>query len=158
MIGARFRGSRDRNGYGILCGQGGTTPTEASTRTKEAAAAAEKTKKKSSKSSSKSSAGGDSGSLSVAQQNAVRSAESYLSFTAFSRSGLIGQLEFEGYSTHDATAAVDSLDIDYDEQAAKAAKNYLDLMGFSRSGLIDQLVFEGYTREQATYGVDQTGL
>src|SRR5699024_10365859 len=37
--------------------------------------------------------------LSVSQQNAVRSAESYLRFTAFSRQGLIDQLEYEGYST-----------------------------------------------------------
>lgn len=99
-----------------------------------------------------------SGSMTVAQENAVRSASNYLDFTAFSRSGLIGQLEFEGYSTEDATVAVDSLDVDYDQQAAKAAKNYLDFTGFSRQGLIDQLVFEGYTQEQATYGVDQTGL
>lgn len=58
----------------------------------------------------------------------------------------------------DATAAVDSLDVDYNEQAAKAAENYLEFTGFSRSGLIEQLVFEGYMQEQATYGVDQTGL
>lgn len=67
-------------------------------------------------------------------------------------------MEFEGYSSEDATAAVDSLDIDYNEQAALAAQNYLDFSGFSRSGLIEQLVFEGYTQEQATYGVDQAGL
>ena len=88
----------------------------------------------------------------------MKAAGNYLDFSAFSRSGLIGQLEFEGYSTEDATSAVDSLDVDYDEQAAKAAQNYLDFSAFSRAGLIDQLVFEGYTQEQATYGVDQTGL
>ena len=56
------------------------------------------------------------------------------------------------------TFAVDSLDVDYNEQAAKSAESYLDNMSFSRSGLIEQLEFEGYTTEQATYGVDQTGL
>ncbi len=94
----------------------------------------------------------------MAQANAVESAESYLDFTAFSRTGLIEQLEFEGYSTDDATFAVDSLDIDYKEQAAKSARDYLDFTSFSRSGLIEQLMFEGYTEEQATYGVDQVGL
>ena len=99
-----------------------------------------------------------SGSMTVPQENAVRSARSYLDFTAFSRSGLINQLEFEGFSTADATTAVDSLDVDYNEQAAKSAQSYLEFTGFSRSGLIDQLMFEGFTQEQATYGVDQTGL
>ncbi|MBB5750148.1 Ltp family lipoprotein [Micrococcus sp. TA1] len=94
----------------------------------------------------------------VSQQNALRSAENYLDFTAFSRPGLIDQLEFEGYSTADATWAVDRLTVDWKEQAVKSAANYLDFTSFSRQGLIDQLVFEGFTAEQATYGVDQTGL
>ena len=79
-------------------------------------------------------------------------------FTNFSRSGLIEQLEYEGYSNAHATAAVDGLDIDYDEQAAKQAQSYLDLTGFSRSGLIDQLMYEGYTASQAEAGVDAVGL
>ena len=76
---------------------------------------------------------------------------------AFSRKGLIEQLEFEGYSTEAATIAVDSLGVDWNEQAAKCAENYLDLMSFSRSGLIDQLIFEGFTREEAEYGVSAVG-
>lgn len=96
--------------------------------------------------------------MSPGQRNAVRQAESYLEFTAFSRSGLIKQLEFEGYSAEDATFAVDKVAPDWNEQAAKKAQDYLDLSAFSRSGLIDQLEFEGFTTEQATYGVDQVGL
>lgn len=92
------------------------------------------------------------------QKNAARAAENYLSFAPFSRSGLIEQLEFEGYSTADATHGVDSQNADWNAQAAKAAQNYLDMTAFSRSGLIEQLEFEGYTREQATYGADQAGL
>jgi colicin import membrane protein len=94
----------------------------------------------------------------VSQQNAVRSAEDYLDFTAFSRTGLINQLEFEGYSTADATRAVDRVTVNWNEQAAKSAANYLDFTSFSRQGLIDQLVFEGFTAAQAKYGVSQTGL
>lgn len=71
---------------------------------------------------------------------------------------MIGQLEFEGYSTEDATSVVDALNVDWKEQAAKATRDYLDLMPFSRSGLIEQLEFEGYSREQAQYGVTQAGL
>lgn len=97
-------------------------------------------------------------SMTMAQQNAVRAAENYLDFSGFSRTGLIEQLEFEDYSTEDATMAVDSLDIDYNAEAAESAQNYLEFSAFSRQGLIEQLMFEGYTAEQATYGVDQTGL
>ena len=38
--------------------------------------------------------------FSLEQKNAVKKAESYLSFSSFSREGLIDQLEFEGF-THD---------------------------------------------------------
>ena len=96
--------------------------------------------------------------LTAGQRNAVRSASDYLDYTAFSRQGLIEQLEFEDYSTEDATFAVDYISPDWNEQAAKSAEIYLDYSAFSRQGLIDQLMFEGYTRAQAEYGVDQAGL
>lgn len=92
------------------------------------------------------------------QENAIRSADDYISFSAFSKTGLIEQLEFEGYSKEDATFAVNSLRVNWKEQAAKSAEDYLEYSGFSRSGLIEQLEFEGFTREQAEYGVTQAGL
>ncbi len=96
--------------------------------------------------------------LTRAQENAIGQAEDYLDFGAFSRSGLIEQLEFEGYSKKDATFAVGYIKVDWNEQAAKKAEEYLDFQNFSRSGLIEQLEFEGFTTKQATYGVNQTGL
>ena len=95
--------------------------------------------------------------LAIAQfgvDGARRSAERYLAVAAFSRDGLIDQLGFEGFARSDATAAVDALDVDWNDQAARSARAYLDVASFSRTGLIDQLVFEGFTRAQATYGVD----
>ncbi|MBD5785098.1 Ltp family lipoprotein [Cellulosimicrobium terreum] len=98
----------------------------------------------------------------VAQQNAYQSAVDYLDYTAFSRSGLVDQLEFEEFSTADAEFAVARLEaeggVDWNEQAAASAADYLDYTSFSRSGLIDQLLFEGFTAEQAEYGVSKTGL
>ena len=96
--------------------------------------------------------------LTRAEENAIQTAKDYLDFTAFSRSGLIDQLEFEGFTTAEATLAVDYLDVDWNEQAWLMAEDYLDFTSFSRSGLIDQLEFEGFTKEQATYGVDKAGL
>ena len=93
----------------------------------------------------------------IGQINAIASAESYLQFAAFSREGLIEQLEFEDYSKEDAEYAVDSLKVDWNEQAAKSAEAYLDTAAFSKQGLIDQLVFEGFTKEQAAFGVKAVG-
>ena len=94
----------------------------------------------------------------VSQENAIESAKSYLDFSAFSKSGLIDQLKFEGYSKADARFAVNHISVNWNEQAARSAKAYLDYGSFSRQGLIDQLKVEGFTTQQAIYGVNTTGL
>ena len=94
----------------------------------------------------------------MSQSQAVRKAEDYLSFTAFSKSGLVDQLKFEGFSNADATYAVGKVDVNWKEQAAKKAEDYLSMTSFSRSGLIDQLKFEGFTTQEATHGVNAVGL
>ena len=94
----------------------------------------------------------------VAQENAIASAESYLDTMSFSESGLIDQLRFEKFSAADAKFAVNHITVDWNEQAAKYAKSYLEYSSFSRQGLIDQLEFEGFTTQQATYGVNEAGL
>ena len=62
-------------------------------------------------------------------------------------------MQFEGFSTADATYAVDAVTVDWNEQAALKAKEYLDQQSFSRSGLQEQLEFEGFTPAQAAHGV-----
>ena len=93
----------------------------------------------------------------MGQKNARKKAESYLRFSAFSREGLIDQLEYEGFTNEDSVYAVDKLNVDWNEQAAKKAESYLDFSSFSRDGLIDQLEYEGFTYEQAVYGVEAVG-
>jgi hypothetical protein len=90
----------------------------------------------------------------VSQQNAVRKAESYLRSSAFSRSGLISQLEFSGFNSADATYAADSLGTNWSNQAIKKAESYLRSSAFSRSGLISQLKFSGFSEADATLGTD----
>jgi TM2 domain-containing membrane protein YozV len=102
-------------------------------------------------------------SLTGPQNNAVRSANSYLSLKGFSRDGLIGQLSSpygDGYSVADATAAVNSLSVDWNEHAARSAQQYLSMKGFSCNGLIEQLSSDfgdKYTNSQASYGAGQAG-
>ena len=102
------------------------------------------------------------------QEQAIKSAKSYLEYSAFSRQGLIDQLSSEygeKFPIEDATYAVDYLEstgqVDWNEQAAKSAANYLAYSSFSRQGLIDQLSSEygeKFTPEQAEYGVTKAGL
>lgn len=94
----------------------------------------------------------------ISQKNALKSAKSYLSFSAFSYNGLIKQLEYEEYSHEDAVYAVDNCGADWNEQAVKSAKSYLSFSSFSKNGLIKQLEYEGFTHEQAVYGAEQNGL
>lgn len=101
--------------------------------------------------------------LTGSQNNAVRSANQYISMSGFSRSGLIQQLSSDagdGYSVTDATIAVDSLNVDWSQQAVRSANQYLSMTGFSCKGLIQQLsssAGDEYTVKQATYGAQQAG-
>jgi uncharacterized protein YecT (DUF1311 family) len=97
------------------------------------------------------------------QKNAVRAAQSYLNISAFSRDGLIEQLSSQagnGFNINDATKAVDSLNVDWNQEAVKSAKQYLQMMGFSCSGLIQQLSSRAgakFTEKQATFGAQRAG-
>ena len=75
--------------------------------------------------------------MTMGQRNALQSAQSYLEYSAFSRSGLIEQLEFEGYSTEDATFAVDNCGANWTEQAEKSAQSYLEYSAFSQQYMKD---------------------
>ena len=96
--------------------------------------------------------------LTAEQENAIGTAEDYLAYAAFSRSGLIDQLKYEGYSKAAAAFAVDHITVNWKEQAYLMAKSYLDYTHFSRSGLISQLKYEGFSTKEATYGVTKAGL
>lgn len=104
--------------------------------------------------------------ISTAHQQALTSAKNYLSDgQGFSRNGLIQQLTSsygDGFSTADATWAVDHADADWNAQAVISAKSYMsDGQGFSRQGLIDQLTSSygsGFTQAQAVYAANSVGL
>lgn len=101
--------------------------------------------------------------ISGPKANAIRSAKQYLSFSGFSRDGLISQLSSDagdGYEIADATFAVDSLNNNWDNEAVRSAKQYLSFSGFSCEGLIEQLssiAGDKYTLGQATFGAQKAG-
>ena len=100
-----------------------------------------------------SSAGSDGHTPTFGEQNALETAYQYLDYTAFSYTGMIDQLEFEGYTHSEAVYAADNCGAVWDQQAVKMARQYLDYSSFSRSELKEQLEFEGFTSEQAEYAV-----
>ncbi len=89
----------------------------------------------------------------VSQSNARKKGASYLKYSAFSRSGLIKQLEFEDYTNDDATYGADAQKADWNAQAVIKGASYLKTSSFSRSGLVKQLVFEGFTDTESEFGV-----
>lgn len=96
-------------------------------------------------------------SLPLGTRNALKSAKSYLSHSSFSHDGLIGQLEYEGYTKEEATYAADNCGADWMEQAVKCAQSYIDHSSFSKKELLEQLKYEGFTDEQAKHGVEAVG-
>jgi hypothetical protein len=100
----------------------------------------------------------------VAQRNALRSAQSYIDLSGFSRKGLMGQLTSkagEGFSRADATYGVKHVKVDWNDEAVESAKSYLEFSSFSRAGLINQLessAGSGFTHKQAVYAVKKVGL
>ena len=94
----------------------------------------------------------------ISQNNAVKKAKAYLSYSAFSYDGLVNQLEYEKFSHLDAVYGVDKSGANWNEQAAKKAKDYMSYSSFSRGSLIDQLKYEKFTQEQAEYGANAVGI
>lgn len=93
----------------------------------------------------------------LSQKNALRSAKNYISMMGFSYTGLIQQLEFEGYPHEDAVYGADNCNADWFAEAAESAQNYINLMPMSKEELINQLEFEGFTSEQAEHGAQAVG-
>lgn len=91
--------------------------------------------------------------ITAGERNALDKAYKYLNSSAFSKSGLMEQLEYEGFTKSEAKYAVNNCGANWKEQASKKAAQYLRSQSFSRSGLIEQLEYEGFTSKQARYGV-----
>jgi hypothetical protein len=102
--------------------------------------------------------------MTAGETEAVAQANEYLSNMAFSRQGLIAQLDspYGGqFSVADATYAADHIGADWNTEASQAAKQYLSNMAFSYNGLVQQMdsPYGGqFTLAQAEYGAHAAGL
>jgi hypothetical protein len=100
----------------------------------------------------------------VAQQNAIESAQSYVDGQSFSEKGLLKQLTSdygEGFAKADALFAIKRIKVDWNAEAVEAAKSYLESGSFSRKSLLKQLTSDygdQFTQAQAAQAVKAVGL
>ena len=97
----------------------------------------------------------DYSALDYESQNCYDQAMSYLDFMAFSRNGLIQQLQHDGYTDQAISNALDLLEkyyVSWDIEAVKKAQEYMETFSFSQQRLYEQLIHDGFTEEQANYG------
>lgn len=84
---------------------------------------------------------------------AAQRAGDLIELTAFTRSGLIAQLEAEGFSRRDAEAGVDSLNIDWIRAAAVYAYDHpFEFLLASDEQAVAKLQVAGFSRLEATQG------
>ncbi len=96
--------------------------------------------------------------LNSIQSEARDLAASYLQDGIHSRASLIEDVVAAGYRETDAAAAIDSLKVDWNDQAVQAAEIYVEKFEFTRTGLIAQLEVDGFESHQAQYGAAAVGL
>lgn len=105
----------------------------------------------------------DRSNLTISQQNAVKTAESYLKSMAFSRNGLFQQLTSpygSQFSEDDGWFAINYLEehglVNWNEEAQEEARSYVRSMPFSRNELFQQMTSEygaGFTPEEAEQAI-----
>ena len=139
------------------CGSSKTSPTAVPTETDSAITSFDAGSTESAPGSAVTADTSVGSSATMGQRNVAEKAKQYLEYTAFSYTGLIQQLQYEGYSVDEATYGADNCGADWNVQAAAKAQQYLEYTSFSRSGLVVQLEYEGFTSSQAEYGASAVG-
>ena len=87
-------------------------------------------------------------------QEAMKTAKTYLGYIDYSYSGLVNQLELEGYSNTDAVKAVEMLGIDWNEQALKCANAYIVKSKMTKKEVKKQMKADGFTDSQIEYAIE----
>jgi hypothetical protein len=95
--------------------------------------------------------------VTVGQREALVDARSYVQMGGFSLKSLVSQVEFDGFSSANATYGATHAGANWNQQAAEDARSYMQMGGFSASGLIGQLEFDGFTVAQAKFGAKAVG-
>lgn len=87
------------------------------------------------------------------QTDAAQRATDYLTYFTMSRQGIIDQMIFDGYDEQESAAAVDKLDVNWDEVAVRKAALYRTAFPMTEKRLTYQLRYDGFTEEQTARAV-----
>ena len=91
------------------------------------------------------------------ESKAVKDALTLTGAKAFSREGLIAQLESMGHSHSEAEKAADAAGADWNEMALRQASAFLSYLPLSGQELAGRLTGAGFTAEEADYAVENCG-
>lgn len=80
-------------------------------------------------------------------------AKDYLEFAPLSRMKLYEILNSEEHPTTHVEIVVNTVQVDWNQNALNKAYNLLQVQGFSKREMMDQLAFEGYSTESIRYAV-----
>ena len=92
--------------------------------------------------------------LPMEYRQALKKAESYLDFSAFSKEELRGQLEYHEFSQEAIQFALDNVEADWYAEAVEQAESYLSYASFSREDLRGQLEYEKFTEDEIEYALN----
>ena len=76
----------------------------------------------------------------------------------YSRSTLLTQLQYDGFSAEEATYGADNCGADWNMQATVAATHLVASGITDKDGLVAQLQALGFTADEAVYGAAAGGL
>lgn len=85
-------------------------------------------------------------------------ARELIGYEIYSATGLEFALIEEGFSRQDARRAVDSLDVDWNEQAVAAVNELKMFTMHSRVGMLRDLKSGGFTQAEAEYAIEHTNV
>lgn len=85
-------------------------------------------------------------------------AEGAIEYAAFSKPGLVRQLQGELFTQEQATEAVEGLDVDWSIQAERSARETSQNIAISRSRLLYSLTDDGFTEVEAERGITDADI
>lgn len=87
-------------------------------------------------------------------RQALKKAQRYIEYSAFSKEELRGQLEYHEFAQDAIQFALDNVEADWYAEAVEQAESYLEYSAFSREDLRGQLEYEGFAVDEIEHALN----
>lgn len=87
-------------------------------------------------------------------RQALKKAQRYIEYSAFSKEELRGQLEYHEFAQDAIQFALDNVEADWYAEAVEQAESYLEYSTFSREDLRGQLEYEGFDVDEIEHALN----